>query len=207
MDHRQVAEADCATAAVAQAQEVVARLLEQRQRLVEQAHVEIGGPEVGQGPRSKQLVVGRWRQTLVQAQCLLVALDRNGERIQPRLGKAQGRQMLRLEVDTPDRLCDADGSVQRNGGLHLLLEPRVADSDEAHEPRLEVEPLLPAQFLKGRLRLLSRGHRIGVGEPLQRLDPPVPLGIGRVDVLIHLVGGFTMGATEEFSYEDWLNLD
>ena len=30
--------------------------------------------------------------------------------------------------------------------------------------------------------------------------------LGRVDVLIHLVGGFTMGATEEFSYEDWLKM-
>ena len=27
--------------------------------------------------------------------------------------------------------------------------------------------------------------------------------LGRVDVLIHLVGGFSMGATHEFSYDDW----
>ncbi|TVQ44913.1 MAG: 3-oxoacyl-ACP reductase FabG [Gloeocapsa sp. DLM2.Bin57] len=36
--------------------------------------------------------------------------------------------------------------------------------------------------------------------------------LGRVDVLVHLVGGFTMGATHEFSFSDWkssfsLNLD
>lgn len=30
--------------------------------------------------------------------------------------------------------------------------------------------------------------------------------IGRVDVLIHLVGGFSMGAVEEFSYTDWQSL-
>ena len=27
--------------------------------------------------------------------------------------------------------------------------------------------------------------------------------LGRVDILIHLVGGFSMGATHEFSFEDW----
>ena len=27
--------------------------------------------------------------------------------------------------------------------------------------------------------------------------------LGRVDVLIHLVGGFSMGRTDEFSFEDW----
>ena len=27
--------------------------------------------------------------------------------------------------------------------------------------------------------------------------------LGRVDILIHLVGGFSMGATHEFSYDDW----
>ena len=27
--------------------------------------------------------------------------------------------------------------------------------------------------------------------------------LGRVDILIHLVGGFSMGATHEFSYHDW----
>lgn len=34
--------------------------------------------------------------------------------------------------------------------------------------------------------------------------------LGRVDILIHLVGGFSMGKTEEFSFEDWqrsLNLN
>lgn len=34
--------------------------------------------------------------------------------------------------------------------------------------------------------------------------------LGRVDILVHLVGGFSMGATHEFSYDDWqqvLNLN
>ncbi|MGK7935346.1 MAG: 3-oxoacyl-ACP reductase FabG [Xenococcaceae cyanobacterium] len=30
--------------------------------------------------------------------------------------------------------------------------------------------------------------------------------LGRVDILIHLVGGFSMGATHEFSYDDWQHI-
>ncbi|MFO0208777.1 MAG: hypothetical protein ACK54L_21970, partial [Betaproteobacteria bacterium] len=119
MNHRTVSEAGCAIAGTAQPQQEIAGLPVQRQRLVRKTHPPKRRSKVAQDPRQKPVVATRRRQALVQTDRPLKALDRLRVRAHHRLGNAQGRQMMRFKIDAPDRLCDADGTVQRNGGFHL----------------------------------------------------------------------------------------
>jgi len=148
----------------AQPHEQFPSLLGQRQCALRPSHQNERRGEVAQDSRPEQIVVGRRRQALVQAQCPLEALDRLGECEHVGVGVAQGRQMVRLEVRAPDRLRHADGPVKLHDSVHRPLQAHVAVTDEPCQARLEVEPVLPAQLPKGCLRLLTRGHRIGARE-------------------------------------------
>ena len=89
------------------------------------------------------------------------------------------------------------------GGLGLGVTPVVLRQEARlvipyHSPhnldRLE-QKLSPTQFKSIRFIKADLTDERSVKELIEALE--------RVDVLIHLVGGFAMGKTEDFSYQEW----
>jgi NAD(P)-dependent dehydrogenase (short-subunit alcohol dehydrogenase family) len=78
-------------------------------------------------------------------------------------------------------------------GAHLTITYR----EESEVARLKSR-LSSAQFEQIRFVKVDLSQEAPVARLIDDL--------GRVDVLIHLVGGFAMGSTDEFSYEDWLKM-
>lgn len=96
------------------------------------------------------------------------------------------------------------------GGLGLGVTPKVlATGAEVTLPYIaesEVERLKhilsPAELVRTHFVLTDLGQEASVAELVEGMD--------RVDALIHLVGGFSMGKTHEYAFEDWqqdLNLN
>ncbi|MBD2664030.1 short-chain dehydrogenase/reductase SDR [Richelia sinica FACHB-800] len=89
------------------------------------------------------------------------------------------------------------------GGLGLGVTPTVlAQGGEVTIPYRspkDVERLKgvisPADFARIQFIQADLGEEAAVANIVSRM--------GRVDVLIHLVGGFSMGKTHEYSYSDW----
>lgn len=89
------------------------------------------------------------------------------------------------------------------GGLGLGVTPLVlaqgADvtipyTNPNHIERLK-SILPPADFARIRFALVNLSDESAVERLINDM--------GKVDVLIHLVGGFSMGKTHEYSYQDW----
>lgn len=96
------------------------------------------------------------------------------------------------------------------GGLGLGVTPKVlATGAEVTLPYItesEVEHLKhnlsPAELVRTHFVPTDLGQEASVAELVEGMD--------RVDALIHLVGGFSMGKTHEYAFEDWqrdLNLN
>lgn len=96
------------------------------------------------------------------------------------------------------------------GGLGLGVTPKVlATGAEVTLPYItesEVERLKhilsPAELVRTQFVSTDLGQEASVAELVEGMD--------RVDALIHLVGGFSMGKTHEYTFEDWqrdLNLN
>ncbi|WP_299492056.1 3-oxoacyl-ACP reductase FabG [Acaryochloris sp. IP29b_bin.137] len=96
------------------------------------------------------------------------------------------------------------------GGLGLGVTPKVlATGAEVTLPYIaesEVERLKhilsPAELVRTHFVPTDLGKEASVAELVEGMD--------RVDALIHLVGGFSMGKTHEYAFEDWqrdLNLN
>lgn len=96
------------------------------------------------------------------------------------------------------------------GGLGLGVTPKVlATGAEVTLPYIvesEVDRLKhilsPAELVRTHFVPIDLGKEASVAELVEGMD--------RVDALIHLVGGFSMGKTHEYAFEDWqrdLNLN
>jgi len=96
------------------------------------------------------------------------------------------------------------------GGLGLGVTPKVlAAGAEVTLPYIaesEVERLKhilsPAELVRTHFVPTDLGQEVSVAKLVEGMD--------RVDALIHLVGGFSMGKTHEYAFEDWqqdLNLN
>jgi NAD(P)-dependent dehydrogenase (short-subunit alcohol dehydrogenase family) len=89
------------------------------------------------------------------------------------------------------------------GGLGLGVTPLVlahgADVTIPYTNPNHIEPLKsilpPADFARIRFALVNLSDENAVERLINDM--------GKVDVLIHLVGGFSMGKTHEYSYQDW----
>ncbi|WGV26863.1 3-oxoacyl-ACP reductase FabG [Halotia branconii] len=89
------------------------------------------------------------------------------------------------------------------GGLGLGVTPAVlaqgADVTVTYRNSQEVERLKgiisPADFARLHFVYTNLETEASVEDLVNRM--------GRVDVLIHLVGGFSMGKTHEYSFDDW----
>lgn len=96
------------------------------------------------------------------------------------------------------------------GGLGLGVTPKVlatgAEVTLSYIAESEVERLKhilsPAELVRTHFVPTDLGKEASVAELVEGMD--------RVDALIHLVGGFSMGKTHEYAFEDWqrdLNLN
>jgi NAD(P)-dependent dehydrogenase (short-subunit alcohol dehydrogenase family) len=92
------------------------------------------------------------------------------------------------------------------GGLGLGVTPTVLAQGAA----IVTIPYVKAQEVERLKGVLSPGDRARVRFVEANLADEASVaqlvnGMERVDVLIHLVGGFSMGKTHEYSYEQWQN--
>ncbi|MEB3357473.1 MAG: 3-oxoacyl-ACP reductase FabG [Synechococcales bacterium] len=90
------------------------------------------------------------------------------------------------------------------GGLGLGVTPTVL-SQGAEQVTIPYRHAQQVERLKGRLSPadLSRIRFVQTDLTQEKAVQQLVDGMDRVDVLIHLVGGFSMGKTHEYSYDQW----
>jgi NAD(P)-dependent dehydrogenase (short-subunit alcohol dehydrogenase family) len=101
----------------------------------------------------------------------------------------QGKQVL-LTGGTGGLGRDVSAAVLAQGATQVTIPYRSAEEVDMLKQQLSPD-------LIERLRLIKADL---LDEATVR---QIVNGMDRVDVLIHLVGGFSMGATAEYSYSDW----
>ena len=91
------------------------------------------------------------------------------------------------------------------GGLGLGVTPAIL----AHGAKVTIPYLLENSVKSLRNKLsaadFERINFVRANLSQENIVEKLVNDLGKVDILIHLVGGFSMGATHEFSYDDWQN--